>query len=454
MHPTSTGADPTLTATAQAAPADPGADTTPSARPKGGKPEPLVSVLVITYEPRADLLRRCISTILTSSHPAIQLVVVDNGSRNTDVRRLVQTILASTPQAAGRRALFSPQVENLGYARATNVGIGLCRGALVLLLNPDAWIEPSTISHLVDAAERHPSAAGFAPKIMLAEPDTVIDSVGMFLHASGPGVQRGLGQADLGQYDLEEPVGGLCFAAALLRREAFASDRVGRLDDNYFMFYDDVDWSQRAQVLGESFWAIPAARVFHFHSASTRALGPGFKTRLIQRNLMWTAAKNLEARRASRILIRRSLRAVKWTLLRREPLALTRALLETWAGLPRILRSRMTIQRRRRRSDNAFLLDPGDPTFFDAARYVPETSVNSLLWALTRLNEVKPTPELKQFLDQEARIRTAGSPQSPAEVSELIRRSGVELSPGLQWMLHAIQAPTRLAGEPRRATPR
>ncbi|MGH7611271.1 MAG: glycosyltransferase family 2 protein [Candidatus Dormibacteria bacterium] len=397
---------------------------------------PLVSVLVVTYEPDLVLLEECLQSVAqAAAEVCLELVVVDNSDQEP-ARAVLER---ATHGAYALHARYAPQRRNLGYAAATNAGLALCRGELVLLLNPDARLSCGALPRLVEAAKRRPEAAGFAPKILLSDPGVVLDSVGMVLHPDGPGAQRGLGQADIGQYDLEEKVPGPCFAAALIRRRAFEPDRVGLLDRRYFMFYEDVDWSQRAQVLGESFWTVPKAVVLHFHSATTRHLASGFKTRLVQRNLVWSAAKNLEASRALRITLRRSLAALLRPRSADEFRASLRAVAEAWVGLPGLLRSRRQVQRRRNRPDRKFLGTRGEGAFFDVRTYRPEATLASLDHALRRRFAIEPDPRLRVVAAQvhlaaEARVR-----QDPARVSATVRASGIEVGPGLEWLLRQLE---------------
>jgi len=402
-------------------------------------PEPLVSVVVVTYEPDPTLLEECISSVLASDHHPLELVVVDNGSRRRPVREMVEATMSAGGEP-GCELVFLAESTNLGYAPATNLGVAAGHGELVLLLNPDARLEPDAIGFLVEASRRRPQAAGFAPKILLANPGLVIDSVGLAIHLGGEGSQRGLGQVDAGQYDLEEKVAGVCFATAMIRRELWAAARVGPLDDRYFMFYEDVDWSMRAQVVGETFWTVPQARVFHFHSASTRHLGGGFKTRLIQRNLIWTAVKNLEARTATRILLRRTAANLRRAVRLRDVTASLRATWEAWAGLPGMLASRRLVQGRRRRADAEFLGGVGETTYFDAGSYSPEISVAALTAVLSRLYAVAPEPRLEATLLRISSADATGLGRDQARIAGMVRAGGMSIGPALEWLLTQMEA--------------
>lgn len=398
----------------------------------------LVSILVVTYEPDPELLRECLSSLVASTYRPLEVVVVDNGSRRRDTQALVVEQFDDY-LGDSLHVRYAGQATNLGYAAATNIGIESCRGDLVLLLNPDASVEASTITLMVEAASRHPEAAGLAPKILLANPGVVIDSVGMSLHSGGEGSQRGLGQADIGQYDREEMVAGLCFAAALIRRDRFNPDQIGLLDERFFLFYEDVDWSLRTQILGDSFWTVPTARVTHFHSASTRHLGASFKNRLVQRNLIWAAIKNLESQSAVRALLRRSLRDLERFVALRQA-ASARAVVEAWTGLPGMLRSRRRLQRRRRRPDAAFISHSIEPTFFDLQAYRPEVSVNALIFILSRLYALAPEAKLERTLSRVRAARETGSSRDRASVAAIVRDGGLSLGPGLEWLLHELES--------------
>lgn len=396
----------------------------------------LVSVVIVTYEPDLTMLEDCLKSVGLSDYRPLQVVVVDNGSTRPGVEETINEALRRHQEVS---VTVSRQTKNLGYATATNVGVDLTTGEFLLLLNPDARLEADTIRLLVDAARRRPQAAGFAPKVILADPGLVIDSVGLVLHHGGQAHQRGLGQVDLGQYDLEEPVAGLCFAAALIRRNAWT--RVGALDTSYFMFYEDVDWSFRAQVTGETFWSIPKAKVFHVHSASTRHLGTGFKTRLIQRNLIWTGVKNLESRGAARVLVRRTAANLRRLGQPRQAVPSATALIEAWAGLPAVLRSRRGIQARRRRADRAYLGGHGEATFFDAENYQSQISVVHLTTVLRRLYAVSPDPALERTLLRVTSAENTGLARDHARVAEMVRGGGMKISPALDWFLGQLENP-------------
>ncbi len=401
-------------------------------------PDPVASVsaIVITYRPDLRMLERCLTSLATSRPRPLEVVLVDNSPESEEVGRLARAALAGE---GAPELVFLAQGRNLGYAAATNAGVSASSGDLVLLLNPDATLGEGALGSMVAAAAANPEALGFAPKILLTSPAYAIDSVGMALGEGAEGTQRGLGQVDAGQYDRPERVAGLCFAGALIRRPGFFGARVGPLDERYFMFYEDVDWSLRATVLGEWFLTVPAAVVVHFHSASTRSLGQGFKIRLIQRNLIWTAIKNLELEPALRVLIRRSLANLRWAARGRHPGASIRAVLEAWAGLPEMLSARRELQRRRRRRDREVLGLEGQASFFDVDRYEPDLSAAALVAVIGRLYALRPSPELQGLLLRLQSAENTGLGRDRRLLAAMVRESGIVLGPGLTWMVAELE---------------
>ncbi len=398
--------------------------------------KPLVSAIIVTYETPSPMLEECLTSLSGSTYRPLELVVVDN-SRTSGVRDTLETWSGSV-QGFDGKVLYLPQTRNSGFAVATNLGVSVCSGELVLLLNPDAVVDRGALSALVDAAARRPQAMGFAPKVTLAAHPGIIDSVGIDLLLSAEGSQRGLGEPDIGQFDVEERIGGVCFAAALIRKAAFARSSVGTLDERFFMFYEDVDWSVRATLRGMHFWSVPSATVCHVHSASTRHMHNQFKARLIRRNLLWTASKNLERRRVVGVLLVQTVRTLRTGVVAGHPLVALRATAEALLGAPAMLAARRDNQRRRTRADREVLLKRGGPASFDTDRYRPRPTVASLRQVLRRLYVAAPSPELGDLI---LRLDLAAKTSAlyPFQVVQLVRESGVRTPPGLEWLLHELE---------------
>jgi GT2 family glycosyltransferase len=216
----------------------------------------LVAV-VLNWNGGEDALR-CLASLRD-----VETVVVDNGS--TDGSDL------------GIERLF-PAVEviragvNLGYAAGNNVGIAraLANGAdWVLLVNDDAWIEPSLPAALAAAAAERPDAGVLACKIYRGAGRDVLDYAGgsIRLRLGYNGRHAGAGRRDNGEYGRLCDVGRATGAAMAVSREAI--ERVGLLDAQLFAYAEDVDWCVRIRTAGFAVVFVPAARAWHRGSAST-----------------------------------------------------------------------------------------------------------------------------------------------------------------------------------------
>lgn len=204
---------------------------------------------------------------------------------------------------------MSVTLPNLGFARPVNQGIRASTGAYVFVLNNDTILERDAIQVLVEGMmeweRKDPNVLGLAPKTLFLG-RSVIDSVGNGIVSNGYVFNVGIGQVDLGQFDKPRQVFGLCFAAAFLTRSAF--ERVGVLDGSYFAYFEDIDWSYRANILGFKFYSEPRAVVHHYLSGSTRnEMTLDEKYYLIHRNLIRTILKNYSPRNLT-VAVRQILR--------------------------------------------------------------------------------------------------------------------------------------------------
>jgi GT2 family glycosyltransferase len=343
--------------------------------------DPLITAIVLNYHAEAATLGRCMGSLAAQTYGRLEILLVDNGSRPGALE-------AVTAAHADVRLLRLDR--NYGFSGGMNRGIRAASGQLVLLLNFDVELEPTCVAELVKVIQEDERTVGVAPKTVFMHDRHLIDNVGTLINGAGAAYNMGIGQLDVGQYDVGERVFGACFAAALFRKAAFAEDAVGPLDERYFMYYEDVDWCYRANLLGWHFRTAPRAVVAHVHSASVRHLDYSFKYYLIERNLLRTIVKNFETRRALRVLARRTLTHLAKAL-RRQPFWTTglRAMARAWLELPRLWSARSRLQRRRVVDDREILrFSFGELSHFDPVGYAPLYVLDTLEAMYRRLGVV------------------------------------------------------------------
>jgi GT2 family glycosyltransferase len=236
-----------------------------------------LSVVVVTYQSRDHILA-CLRSLDAGMRAdegrgaplAWECVVVDNDSRD------------GTAECVEREAPWARLDRtgaNLGYAKAVNRGIAATRGAFVLVLNPDCVWSPGAVHALAAWMAAHPRCGIAAPRILNTDgsleysargyPDSLtflFNRYSLFtrLWPGNPWSRRYL----MLDWDHESPrsVDWVSGAAMLARRAAI--DRVGPMDEAFFMFNEDVDWCRRMNEGGWTVDYVPAASVVHHIGAS------------------------------------------------------------------------------------------------------------------------------------------------------------------------------------------
>jgi GT2 family glycosyltransferase len=301
-----------------------------------------VSICIITHNSEAHI-DRCLGALERQTQPPTEVLVWDNASTDRSVA-LVERLGGSVVRAA----------ENVGFARAANELIRRSTTPYVLLLNPDARLQPRYIEEVERAAESDPAIGSVTGKLIRparnGEPP-LLDSTGHLLHRNRVATNRGENEPDHGQYDTAGEVFGVCAAAALYRRAMLDDVRVDDeyFDSTFFAYYEDVDLDWRARLRGWKAHYVPTAVAEHDRGhkgderrRSTLAIRHSLKNRYL---MMVRNDQLADALRCSGvILITEVLRFVNYGVSR--PAALT-GYVQMLRGLPHALATRRQIQRRR-----------------------------------------------------------------------------------------------------------
>jgi GT2 family glycosyltransferase len=251
--------------------------------------DPSVAVIIPNWN-TLDVLADCIESVERGQSPAVELLVVDNGSVDGSVEFLRDEGIPLMAFDA-----------NVGFSRAVNLGVAHTTAPFVFILNADTILSPGALEALIEALRADPSLAGVQPLILqldngcpgdAMDPGARVYSAGQRLTRDGRGREAGIGKERASVSTAAGEVFGVCGAACLLRREPF--DRLGGYDERYFAFYEDVDLNVRARVLGWGFALVPEAVVWHVGNVAWKA---GFRkpdaenARLVARNRLATQLK-------------------------------------------------------------------------------------------------------------------------------------------------------------------
>jgi len=242
-----------------------------------------LGIVIVNWNTR-EHLRRCLETVVANSlFDRCRVVVVDN---------------ASDDGSADMARRQFPHVEvivndaNIGYPRANNVGlrhlgfrgvgdVAASAPRYALLLNPDTELPRDALARMIEFMDSRPAVGVAGPKLLLGDgsldkacrrgfPTPLVS----FYHYSGlarlfPKNRRfGRYNMTFADEDAELEVDSVVGAYMQVRRAAI--ERVGLLDEAFFMYAEDIDWAFRIKAAGYKVWYYPAVTVRHYKRAASR----------------------------------------------------------------------------------------------------------------------------------------------------------------------------------------
>ena len=212
----------------------------------------------------------------------MEVIVVDNASKQ-DEASLIQK---QYPQVKVIRSK-----NNLGFAGGNNLGINAAKGKYLFLINNDTIFKVFNILALIDRLKSSPIIGMVCPKIRFAWETSPIQYAG-YTPLSKITVRNqaiGYGEEDKGQYNTAHPTPYAHGAAMLIKREAI--DKVGLMPEDYFLYYEELDWSMMFTRAGYEIWYDPACTIYHKESQSTGQDSP-LRTYYITRNRLLLVKRN------------------------------------------------------------------------------------------------------------------------------------------------------------------
>jgi len=228
----------------------------------GNATKPLSWILLVNWNGKDDTLA-CLASLRKVSYQPQHILVIDNASTDGSV----EAIRAQFPEVE-----ILANTRNERFAAANNQGMqrALQAGAeLVLLLNNDTEVAPDFLDHLVQAIKSRDDAGMVAPKIYYHHNPNLLWFAGGKVNLwTGRISHRGLRQLDSPEkFHQTEAVDYLSGCAILAKRACL--EKIGLLDESYFMYAEDADWCWRAQQAGFHCLYQPAAKIWHKVSASS-----------------------------------------------------------------------------------------------------------------------------------------------------------------------------------------
>ncbi len=270
-------------------------DSKSEIRPANGAGSPLrsdnlkfaidLSIVIVSYNLR-ELLEECLRAVISSQLSGTS----ERSGLETDHRSLITELFvvdnaSSDNSAAMVREKFPTarlieNKENRGFAAANNQAFAHARGRYVLMLNPDTRVKPGALETLAQFMDVHPRAGACGGKLLYAD-ETLQHSAFHFpglaqilfdffplhwrlrdsrLNGRYPRALYGRGDP----FQIDHPLG----ADFMVRRES--AEQVGWLDENFFIYCEEIDWALRIKRAGWEIWCVPQAEIIHHEAQSTR----------------------------------------------------------------------------------------------------------------------------------------------------------------------------------------
>lgn len=276
----------------------------------------------------------CLQSLLRQTYRSFSITLVDNGS--TD---------GSAEFVSGRfpEVRVIALTENLGFAEANNCALKDLTTPYAALLNNDAVADPVWLASLVEALEQTKEAGFAASKMLCHDRPEVIDRCGDGYTRAGAALLRGRGEPS-GQYGRREWIFGACAGAALYRSSMLTD--VGFFNEDFFLLYEDVDLSFRAQLKGYKCLYVPEAVVYHKGSGTLIHDSP-LSVYYGHRNLEWVYIQNIPARLIPRTIVPHliyNIAALCYFIMRGRGIDYIRAKKDALKGLKPALKKRRQVQ--------------------------------------------------------------------------------------------------------------
>lgn len=226
-----------------------------------------VSIVTVNFNQSAvteDLLE---SIEKLNSYKNIEIIVVDNAS-----------IANPLPEWSLKysHVIFIRSEINLGFAGGNNLGIKAATGDYLFLVNNDTEFTPGLVEKLVHVMDTNPEVGMISPMIKYYSDKQLIQYAGYtpMNYYTCRNTCIGLKQKDTGQYDHITGPTAYCHGAAMMIRKE-AADKAGLMSENFFLYYEEVDWCEHIVKAGYKAWVCTDALIYHKESVSV-----GKKSRL------------------------------------------------------------------------------------------------------------------------------------------------------------------------------
>jgi len=266
-----------------------------------------LSVIIVNYNVKYFLEQAIQSVIKACENIEAEIIVVDNNSVDGSVE-LIESKFVSKGKDQKPEIKIIANKQNAGFSKANNQGMQIAKGQYILLLNPDTVVEEDTFEKCLSFMDSHTDAGALGVKM--------IDGKGVFLPESkrafpSPEVafykafglaalfprSKVFGKYHLGYIGENETCAVDVLAGAFMLLRTDVLDKIGYLDEDFFMYGEDIDLSYRIVKAGYKNYYFPETRIIHYKGESTKKASFNY-VKMFYNAMKIFAKKHFSGRRA------------------------------------------------------------------------------------------------------------------------------------------------------------
>jgi GT2 family glycosyltransferase len=241
-----------------------------------------VSIITVNYNQPQATIEFLNSLKLYYTNYDLEVILVDNGSKDNHET----TFKESYPTLN-----FIRSETNLGFAGGNNIGLKIANGEYILLLNNDTEVIEGCIETMISVMEHNPEIGLLSPLLLYFDDKTIIQYAGFnplnYLTARNTCI--GQFERNENQYHFNSET-GFCHGAAMMCRKTDLL-KAGQMEENYFLYYEELDWCEKFKNIGKKIWFTGETHVFHKESISV-GKESAIKTYFTTRNRMLFIRRN------------------------------------------------------------------------------------------------------------------------------------------------------------------
>lgn len=250
------------------------------------------SIILVNYNNSKDTLA-CLNSLLQIKYSNFDIIVVDNASVDNSwkifedyaknelagIRKLEVAFYAIEKDSSSEennplspKIIFIQSDENLGFAGGNNLGLKYARNQkgfqYAWFLNNDTIVEPNALRYLIEEIKMDKTIGIVGSKLFYYDRPTILQGIGGKINKLfGRIIHIGINEKDEGQYDGKAAEIDYVIGASMLVTKGFLKD-VGPMSEQYFLYFEELDWAIRAKMAGYKVAYAPQSIVYHKEGAT------------------------------------------------------------------------------------------------------------------------------------------------------------------------------------------